>query len=176
MFYDSYNSNINFNNNNNAKIDNVPSTASLSSNLLLRSKSYDTKLNMNSDDAPVYVGYDSIFANKSTKDDLTLNNNNDDNEQTKIIVTSFAPTPNDRSRSNFYSAQVRPSSHYAFANNNDANNNSNSPSGKADSLDGNYNRNLSLLWPDGKSNLPVILFCPKVLRKTYWECKKIGGR
>jgi hypothetical protein len=37
------------------------------------------------------------------------------------------------------------------------------------------NRNLSLLWPNGKTSLPVIAFNPKVVRKTVWECKKIGG-
>jgi hypothetical protein len=31
------------------------------------------------------------------------------------------------------------------------------------------------MWPDGKSNPPIVLFSPKVLRKTFWECKKIGG-
>ena len=34
---------------------------------------------------------------------------------------------------------------------------------------------MSLLWPNGKTSLPVIAFNPKVVRKTVWECKKIGG-
>lgn len=31
------------------------------------------------------------------------------------------------------------------------------------------------MWQDGKNSPPLILFSAKVLRKTCWECKKIGG-
>lgn len=30
------------------------------------------------------------------------------------------------------------------------------------------------MWQDGKNNPPLIIFSAKVLRKTCWECKKIG--
>jgi tubulin polyglutamylase TTLL5 len=35
-------------------------------------------------------------------------------------------------------------------------------------------RNLSIEWINGKNNPPIIIFSPKVLKKTLWEYKKIG--
>lgn len=88
---------------------NMPSTSSLSTSLLLRSKSYDTKLNLNSD-APVYIGYENSYSPLVQK---TYTNHKTDDEHTKITVTSFAPLPNEnRLRQNqAQSAQVRPSSY-----------------------------------------------------------------
>ncbi|CAF0757749.1 unnamed protein product [Brachionus calyciflorus] len=142
--------------------ENVPSTAIQSASLLLRSKSYDTKLNSLAD-SPIYSGMFSTY----NPDSLSKTD-----EPAKITVTSFAPTPSDnRSRLNYY-GHVRPSSQ-ALNSSTNLNNNDTNKNNKNESQDSN-NRNLSLQWPNGKNNLPLIIFRAKVLRKTYWECKKIG--
>jgi hypothetical protein len=107
-----------------------------------RSKSYDAKLNEQTG-----VGGSSGRVGSS------------DDDQTKIIITSFAPIP-DANRQESQLAQTRPKSYQLPA---------------TDSPNDSQHRQLSLLWPNGRNNLPLIVFLPKVVRKTYWECKKIGG-
>lgn len=131
-----------------------------------RSKSYDAKL------ADGYLGEQVTNERMLTNRDSMANNNNkneltNDSEQTKIIITSFAPIP-DAARANQDNNQdlfIRPKSYQSGHYTGD------SPAAESTS----YNRNLSLLWPNGRSNAPIILFSPKVIRKTCWECKKIGG-
>ncbi len=90
-----------------------------------------------------------------------------DSNEPKIIITSFAPNP--RARQQPQSIGIRPSS-YLFNSNSQR---SNRPEDRIEEST-NGNRKLNIIWPDGKNNPPLILFTPKVLRKTFWECKKIG--
>jgi hypothetical protein len=68
---------------------------------LMRSKSYDFKLNnIEHDDNEHMFGLNETGENMSKKNkNLTSNveKNSDENEQTKIIVTSFAPEPKSKS-------------------------------------------------------------------------------
>lgn len=131
---------------------------------LSRSKSYDTKLNMTTESS-IYTGMFSMFDPDSLKKV---------DESAKITITSFAPNPKDaRSRLSYY-GENRPSSQAMNSqisiNNSDGKTNSN----KTENQDFN-NRNLSVIFPNGKNSLPLILFRAKVLRKNFWECKKVGG-
>ena len=123
-------------------------------------------------------------------------------KHTQIMVTSFAPEPKPKSSSKerqyaqhhlvqqTQSTQIQANNHTNTnssnsgnsnninTNNNvngnaNGNNNNNAQVAKTDGSDN--NRSMQLRWPNGKSELPIIVFSPKVLRKAYWECKKIGG-
>jgi len=167
--------------------DNMPTPSAQS---FMRSKSYDNKINFDYETDQFENENEQTFDSKLNKNKITkivdsnsdLNNNNIlQNElllnsltsisnsklesqqknsiyQTQIIVTSFAPEPKSKSYSHVKSANYH-----------------NGSESKDDYLDSNQNRNLSLIWPNGKNSAPLIHFSAKVVRKTCWECKKIGG-
>ncbi len=167
--------------------DKMPTSSTQS---LMRSKSYDNKINSDYDTDQFENDNDQIYDSLSNKNKITkivdsssdLNNNhifrNDlllnnlasasnsklENQQknsiyqTQIIVTSFAPEPKAKNYPQVKSANYQ-----------------NGSQSKDDYLDNNQNRNLSLIWPNGKNSAPLINFSAKVVRKTCWECKKIGG-
>ncbi|RNA41182.1 tubulin polyglutamylase TTLL5-like isoform X1 [Brachionus plicatilis] len=140
-----------------------PDPANESASLLSRSKSYDTKLNLASESS-VYTGMFSMFNPDSLKKA---------NEPAKITVTSFAPNPREnRSRLSYY-GENRPSSQALNSQTSINNLDNKINSTKSENQDFN-NRNLSVIWPNGKNSLPLILFRAKVLRKNFWECKKVG--
>lgn len=132
--------------------------------LLSRSKSYDTKLNL-ATESLIYSGMFSMFNPDSLKKQ---------DESAKITITSFAPNPKEiHSIPNCYS-ENRPSSQSLNSQNNV--NNSDSQANSKYENQGLNNRNLSVIWPNGKNSLPLIVFRAKVMRKNFWECKKVGGK
>jgi hypothetical protein len=165
--------------------DNMPTTLAQS---FIRSKSYESKINSDYDTDQFENDNDQTYDSESNKNKITkivdsssdLNNNNlfrnelllnnltsnskIENQQknsiyqTQITVTSFAPEPKAKNY-----IHVKSANYY------------NGSQNKDDYLDNNQNRNLSLIWPNGKNSAPIIIFSSKVVRKTCWECKKIGG-
>ena len=91
--------------------------ASLLTNSLVRSKSYDTRLNYNQENSDYYDNddYEDVEDSKIKDNIQYLNSNHttrettsddhDANNQTKIIITSFGPEPKKKN------LQLRPSSH-----------------------------------------------------------------
>ncbi len=93
-----------------------------------------------------------------------------DSNEPKIIVTAFAPNPKARQEPQMVAVR---SPGYMF-NSRSAINAATERNIDVDEELNHSSRKLNLLWPDGKSSPPIILFHPKVLRKHFWECKKIG--
>lgn len=91
-----------------------------------------------------------------------------DSNEPKIIVTAFAPNP--KAKQEPQSVAVRPAGYLFNARGNNADKQ------QVVEIEDEFtsSRKLNLIYTDGKNNPPIILFHPKVLRKTFWECKKIG--
>lgn len=138
--------------------------------ILVRSKSYDARFNDIVSDGsenlidsePVYVGNERLLNSENSlygQQMKRADKEEDKEEHTKIIVTSFAPIPasaDSKSRAAFEPSNYLPS-----------------PSNSSEPVPSRYS---FLLWPNGRSNLPLIVFNPKVVRKTCWDCRKIGGK
>ena len=128
------------------------------SKILQRSKSYENKLNIDTGES----------------DEAESNNNEPtkkkDSNEPKIIVTSFAPNP--RAKQTAQIVAVRTTSMFNSRSAIETRNKLASNENDDESTIG--SRKLNVIWPDGKNNPPVIIFNPKVLRKTFYECKKIG--
>ena len=88
-----------------------------------------------------------------------------DSNEPKIIVTSFAPNPRAKQQPQAVAVRTTAYLYNSRINLRDREEEEEPASSKKNNL----------AWPDGKSQPPVILFHPKVLRKNFWECKKIGG-
>lgn len=130
------------------------------SSILLKSKSYDTRLDdKQNEQRPVFESPavdnddDEYSYKKENRADV-------DDNQARIIVTAFVPVAADKLRPLPYQPPVASEKQNEQQEENDV-------AGV---------KRLSVLWPNGKSNLPIVLFSPKVVRKTFWECKKVGGR
>lgn len=125
------------------------------SKILQRSKSYENKLNVDTAES------DETESGEPPK--------KKDSNEPKIIITSFAPNP--RAKQTAQIVAVRTTSMFNSRSAIETRKQLGTGGGEDDESG---SRKLNVIWPDGKNNPPVILFNPKVLRKTFWECKKIG--